>query len=211
MDRDERIKMLLDMQEHPEQFSETALERLLNDTESQELMKATAQLKRAMNNDEFTMSEEDVENDWYDFASAHFAEQKTERSWLKIAATIIGVLFMTGVVFAAIHVIRNNTSIQKTEQKELPVVQQTVSTDTVNTTTIVESEPVIFDNISLDIITKEIAAYYKTEMDLQNEQAKQLRFYFVWKQDDSLQEVVEKLNMFEQVDITIENDKLIVR
>jgi hypothetical protein len=211
MDRDERIKMLLDMQEHPEQFSETALERLLNDTESQELMKATAQLKRAMNNDEFTMSEEDVENDWHDFASAHFAEQKTERSWLKIAATIIGVLFMTGVVFAAIRVIRNNTSIQKTEQKELPVVQQTVSTDTVNTTTIVESEPVIFDNISLDIITKEIAAYYKTEMDLQNEQAKQLRFYFVWKQDDSLQEVVEKLNMFEQVDITIENDKLIVR
>lgn len=211
MDRDERIKMLLDMQEHPEQFSETALERLLNDTESQELMKATAQLKRAMNNDEFTMSEEDVENDWQAFTSSHFSEQRAERSWLKIAATFIGVLFMTGVVFAAIHVIRNNTSIQKTEQKELPVVQQTVSTDTVNTTTIVKSEPVIFDNISLDIITKEIAAYYKTEMDLQNEQAKQLRFYFVWKQDDSLQEVVEKLNMFEQVDITIENDKLIVR
>lgn len=211
MDRDERIKMLLDMQEHPEQFSETELEQLLNDTESQELMEATAQLKRAMKNDKFTMSEEDVENDWQAFTSSHFSEQRAERSWLKIAATFIGVLFMTGVVFAAIHVIRNNTSIQKTEQKELPVVQQTVSTDTVNTTTIVESEPVIFDNISLDIITKEIAAYYKTEMDLQNEQAKQLRFYFVWKQDDSLQEVVEKLNMFEQVDITIENDKLIVR
>ncbi len=48
-------------------------------------------------------------------------------------------------------------------------------------------------------------------MDLQNEQARQLRFYFVWKQDDSLQEVVEKLNMFEHVDIVIENNKLIVR
>lgn len=211
MDRDERIKMLLDMQEHPEQFSETELEQLLNDTESQELMEATAQLKRAMNNDEFTMSEEDVENDWQAFTSSHFSEQRAERSWLKIAATFIGVLFMTGVVFAAIHVIRNNTSIQKTEQKEQPVIQQAVSADTVNITTIVESEPVILDNISLDVIAKEIAAYYNIEMDLQNEQARQLRFYFVWKQDDSLQEVVEKLNMFEHVDIVIENDKLIVR
>ena len=211
MDRDERIKMLLDMQEHPEQFSETELEQLLNDTESQELIEATAQLKRAMKNDKFTMSEEDVENDWQAFTSARFSEQRDERSWLKIAATFIGVLFMTGVVFAAIHVIRNNTSIQKTEQKEQPVIQQAVPADTVNITTIVESEPVILDNISLDVIAKEIAAYYNIEMDLQNEQARQLRFYFVWKQDDSLQEVVEKLNMFEHVDIVIENDKLIVR
>ena len=211
MDRDERIKMLLDMQEHPEQFSETELEQLLNDTESQELIEATAQLKRAMKNDEFTMSEEDVENDWQAFTSARFSEQRDERSWLKIAATFIGVLFMTGVVFAAIHVIRNNTSIQKTEQKEQPVIQQAVPADTVNITTIVESEPVILDNISLDVIAKEIAAYYNIEMDLQNEQARQLRFYFVWKQDDSLQEVVEKLNMFEHVDIVIENSKLIVR
>ncbi len=211
MDRDERIKMLLDMQEHPEQFTETELEQLLNDTESQELMEATAQLKRAMKNDKFTMSEEDVENDWQAFTSSHFSEQRAERSWLKIAATFIGVLFMTGVVFAAIHVIRNNTSIQETEQKEQPVIQQAVPTDTVNITTIVESEPVILDNISLDVIAKEIAAYYNIEMDLQNEQARQLRFYFVWKQDDSLQEVVEKLNMFEHVDIVIENNKLIVR
>ena len=211
MDRDERIKMLLDMQEHPEQFSETELEQLLNDTESQELMEATAQLKRAMKNDKFTMSEEDVENDWQAFTSSHFSEQRAERSWLKIAATFIGVLFMTGVVFAAIHVIRNSTSIQETEQKEQLVIQQAVPTDTVNTTTIVESEPVILDNISLDVIAKEIAAYYNIEMDLQNEQACQLRFYFVWNQNDSLQEVVEKLNMFEHVDIVIENSKLIVR
>ena len=211
MDRDERIKMLLDMQEHPEQFSETELEQLLNDTESQELMEATAQLKRAMKNDKFTMSEEDVENDWQAFTSARFSEQRDERSWLKIAATFIGVLFMTGVVFAAIHVIRNNTSIQETEQKEQLVIQQAVPTDTVNTTTIVESEPVILDNISLDVIAKEIAAYYNIQMDLLNEQACQLRFYFVWNQNDSLQEVVEKLNMFEHVDIVIENNKLIVR
>lgn len=211
MDRDERIKMLLDMQEHPEQFSETELEQLLNDTESQELIEATAQLKRAMKNDEFTMSEEDVENDWQAFASAHFVEQRAERSWLKIAATFIGVLFMTGVVFAAIHVIRNNTSIQKTEQKEQPVIQQAVTTDTIKSDTIVMATPVVFDNVTLDSIAKDIATYHHLDMDLQNEQACLLRFYFVWNQEDGLQEVVEKLNMFEHVNMAVEDGKLIIR
>jgi hypothetical protein len=48
-------------------------------------------------------------------------------------------------------------------------------------------------------------------MDLQNEQASLLRFYFVWNQDDSLQEVIEKLNMFEQVNLAVEDGKLMVR
>ena len=48
-------------------------------------------------------------------------------------------------------------------------------------------------------------------MDLQNEQASQLRFYFVWNQEESLQEVIEKLNMFEQVNLAVEDGKLIVR
>ena len=56
MDRDEKIKMLLDMQDHPERFSDEALEQMLNDAEAHELMKAKANLKCAVINDEFTMS-----------------------------------------------------------------------------------------------------------------------------------------------------------
>ena len=41
--------------------------------------------------------------------------------------------------------------------------------------------------------------------------ASQLRFYFVWNQEESLQEVIEKLNMFEQVNLAVEDGKLIVR
>ena len=63
----------------------------------------------------------------------------------------------------------------------------------------------------LDSIAREIATYHHVGVDLQNEQARQLRFYFVWKQDDSLQEVIEKLNMFEHVDMAVEDGKLIVR
>lgn len=211
MDKDGKIKMLLDMQEHPEQFSEQELEQMLSDAEAQELMEATAQLKRAMKNDEFSISEQEIEDEWQAFAANHLAEQKPQRTWLKIAAMFIGVLFMTGIAFAAIHIIKQNTVAQEMKQVEQPVIQQPVSTGTVNNDTIAQTEPVIFDNVTLDSIAKEIADYHHIEVDLQNELAKQLRFYFVWKQDDDLQEVVEKLNMFDHVDMAIENGKLIVR
>jgi ferric-dicitrate binding protein FerR (iron transport regulator) len=211
MDKYRKIKMLLDMQEHPEQFSEQELEQMLSDAEAQELMEATAQLKRAMKNDEFSISEQEIEDEWQAFAANHLAEQKPQRTWLKIAAMFIGVLFMTGIAFAAIHIIKQNTGAQEMKQVEQPVIQQPVSTATVNNDTIAQTEPVIFDNVTLDSVAKEIADYHHIEVDLQNELAKQLRFYFVWKQDDDLQEVVEKLNMFDHVDMTIENGKLIVR
>lgn len=211
MDKYGKIKMLLDMQEHPEQFSEQELEQMLSDAEAQELMEATAQLKRAMKNDEFSISEQEIEDEWQAFAANHLAEQKPQRTWLKIAAMFIGVLFMTGIAFAAIHIIKQNTVAQEMKQVEQPVIQQPVFTGTVNNDTIAQTEPVIFDNVTLDSIAKEIADYHHIEVDLQNELAKQLRFYFVWKQDDDLQEVVEKLNMFDHVDMTIENGKLIVR
>ncbi len=211
MDKYGKIKMLLDMQEHPEQFSEQELEQMLSDAEAQELMEATAQLKRAMKNDEFSISEQEIEDEWQAFAANHLAEQKPQRTWLKIAAMFIGVLFMTGIAFAAIHIIKENTGAQEIKQVEQPVLQQPVSTGTVNNDTIAQTEPVIFDNVTLDSIAKEIADYHHIEVDLQNELAKQLRFYFVGKQDDDLHEVVEKLNMFDHVDMTIENGKLIVR
>ena len=211
MDRDEKIKMLLDMQDHPEQYSDEALEQMLNDAEAQELMEATAQLKRAIINDEFTISEQDVVDEWKEFASKHFARQKPQYNWLKMAAMFIGILFVSGIAFAAIHMIRHNTGIQEPQPKEQTVRQQAVLADNVQSDTAVLAEPVVFENVSLDSIAKGIAAWYHMDMDLQNEQACQLRFHFIWKPNDSLQEVIEKLNMFEHVDMAIEDGKLIVR
>ena len=45
MERDEKIQLLLDMQEHPEQFSEQELQAMLDDPEVRELMEATADEK----------------------------------------------------------------------------------------------------------------------------------------------------------------------
>ena len=48
-------------------------------------------------------------------------------------------------------------------------------------------------------------------MEIKNEAARHLRFHFVWKREDSLSRVVEKLNSFEAVNIGMEDKTLVVK
>ena len=193
MELNEKIQMLLDMQEHPENYSEQTLETMLKDPEVRELMEAAAQLKQAMTWENESKNTANVDAEWHRFSKTHYNESKPRRGWLKVAATFISVLFITGMAFATIHIVRNVVE----KDTKAPVL--------------VMATPVVFDNVTLDSIAKDIAAYHHIGMDLQNGQAKQLRFYFVWKRNDSLQEVVEKLNMFEHVNMAVEDGKLIIR
>ena len=137
------------------------------------------------------------------------------RRWLRVAAMFIGVLMISGITIAAVHLVRNAVGVDtKAPTQETPITdshQSALPIDTIKSDTITKAESVVFDNVTLDSIAKDIAAYHHLDMYLQNEQAKQLRVYFVWKQEDNLQEVIEKLNMFEHVNMTVENDKLMVR
>lgn len=211
----EKIQMLLDMQEHPENYSEQTLETMLKDPEVREIMEATAQLKQAMIWENAGKNTANIDAEWQRFSKTHYTENKSRRGWLKVAATFIGVLFITGMAFATIHIVRNvvekdtKALVQETEISDSH--QPVISADTIKSDTIVMATPVVFDNVTLDSIAKDIAAYHHIGMDLQNDQAKQLRFYFVWKRNDSLQEVVEKLNMFEHVNMAVEDGKLIIR
>ena len=215
MEKNEKIQLLLDMQEHPENYSEQALETMLEDPEVRELMEAAAQLKQAMTWENESKNTANVDAEWQRFSKTHYNESKPRRGWLKVAATFISVLFITGMAFATIHIVRNvvekdtKAPVQKTEISDFH--QPVISADTIKSDTIVMATPVVFDNVTLDSIAKDIAAYHHIGMDLQNDQAKQLRFYFVWRRNDSLQEVVEKLNMFEHVNMAVEDGKLIIR
>ena len=132
----------------------------------------------------------------------------------KVAASFIGVLLASGIAFAAIQVVRNiNTSKSQqptTEQitdikpvTSLPI--ETVKADTITT------ESYVFNNVPLDSMITAIAAAYGVQVEFENEAARQLRFHFVWKREDSLDRVVEKLNTFEAVNIGMEDNKLVVR
>ena len=132
----------------------------------------------------------------------------------KIAASFIGLLLASGIAFAAIQVVRNIS----TPKPQLPSTEQVIDAkpvtslpaDTVKTDTI-PTEPYVFNNVPLDSMLTAIAVAHNMQVEFKNDAARQLRFHFVWKREDSLSRVVEKLNTFEAVNIGMEDNKLVVR
>ena len=237
MTDEQRIEWLLELQEHPEQLTDEQLQQILADDEMRQLVQQLGIAKRAFKHDALKNDTPDVDAEWEKFAASHSEEleildegerlrvgdgtsgiyKPRLRAYLaprKIAASFIGVLLASGIAFAAIQVVRNIS----TPKPQLPSTEQVIDTkpvtslpaDTVKTDTI-PTEPYVFNNVPLDSILTAIAAAHGVQVEFENEAARQLRFHFVWKREDSLDRVVEKLNTFEAVNIGMEDNKLVVR
>ena len=203
-----KTDLLFQMMEQPHAYTDQQWQDILSDEECRELYTLMAKTQRVFDTQK-EIDDETIDVEWKRLSTS------SSRRWLRVAAMFIGVLMISGITIAAVHLVRNAVGVDtKAPTQGTPITdshQSALPIDTFKSDTIVKAETVVFDNVTLDSIAKDIAAYHHLEMDLQNEQTKQLRFYFVWKQEDNLQEVIEKLNMFEHVNMTVENDKLIVR
>ena len=196
--------------------------------ENQELLALTKQafVKREVEKESVPVDEE-----WEKFATEHAEElealEKDEPRTAtitrlmgilpyKVAASIIGILFTAGVAFAAIHIVRHFVGEDvksPTQEVQIPNSSQpspALSADTVKTDTTANAKPIVFDNVALDKMLPQIAAYYNKEVEFKNTDARQLRFYFVWKQDETLDVVLHRLNLFESITVELKSDKIVV-
>ena len=226
MTEEQHIEWLLELQEHPEQLTDEQLRQILADDEMRQLVQQLGFAKRAFKHDALKNDTPDVEGEWEKFAASHSEElaildegeyKPRLRAYLaprKIAASFIGVLLASGIAFAAIQVVRNIS----TPKPQQPTTEQTTDinpvapmpADTVQSDTI-PVEPYVFNNVPLDSMLTAIAAAHRVQVEFENDAARGLRFHFVWKREDSLSRVVEKLNTFEAVNIGIEDKTLVVR
>ena len=189
---DHNKQLYRDMQEAPDKYSDQEIEAMMDDLDQVP----------------------DADEAWQQFAQQHISSVRPMHTWRKVAAMVIGILTLSGIAIAAVHIVQHYQKPEAPQVAETTAVNSQLSTPNSQlemSDTIVKSRPVVFDNVTLDSIAKDIAAYHHLDMDLQNEQTSQFRFYFVWDKEDRLQEVIEKLNMFEQVNLAVEDGKLIVR
>ena len=196
--------------------------------ENQELLALTKQafVKREVEKESVPVDEE-----WEKFAAEHADEldalEKDEPRTAtitrlmgilpyKVAASIIGILFTAGVAFAATHILRPLVGEDvKSPTQEVRISNSSqpspaLPTDTIKTDTTTSTKPIVFDNVALDKMLPQIAAYYNKEVEFQNEDARQFRFYFVWKQDETLDVVLHRLNLFESITVELKSDKIVV-
>ena len=245
MKQQERIRLLLSMQEHPENYTDEQITRMLaDDPELAELMEQLAMTKRAFVKQEADKEDIPMDELWNQFAIEHSEEidaldtRKEEfihhpvpgsplrkvlfgaKLQSRAAAVFIGTILAAGIAFAAIHIVKVTSTpkaqVSQTEHPVSPIPAKEVEKDTVRMDSTIKAtptvvlEPVVFDNIRLDEILPQIADYYHVEISFKKEEARELRFYFVWKREDGLEHTIEKLNRFESLSLRLDGNIIIV-
>ena len=206
MEQNDKIRLLLDMHEHPESYTDEQLASMLDD----EMLERLATAKRAMTD----IPEPDVDAEWQRFEQEHFTPAHNRR-WLKVAAMIAGVLMLSAFTYAAIQAVRaHQPEIQQplTEQVEKTdaLVATSSPTEAAGIDSVSTGQPVTFDNVALETIVGDIAARHQMQVEFRNEDARALRFYFVWQPDEDLDAALERLNLFESVNISKEGNTIVV-
>ena len=215
----ENIRQLLEMLDHPEAYTEQEIHDIINrDEDTRETYRLMVEAKRSSRNrqDETPV---DVDAAWQRFHQRLQPKQRG-RGWMKIAASFIGVLLVSGIAFAAIHIVRHYvggdvpTPPQETEvavPHQQVALDDTVKVETTDTIAPKATmEPVVFDNVPLEEMLPKIAAHYEATVTFANEKARQLRFRFVWNPQQDIGQVVSDLNQFESMTVTLVDNQITV-
>lgn len=190
--KEDKIEQMLRAMEHPEEFTDEELETLFQDQEVRDCYEAALKAEQAF------------------AARRQQPEQQTKvvamspRLWFRVAAAFIGLVMLSSIVYAIIIGTSAKTSPkeQVMNQPTKPLTEQVVSLPADTTLT--------FENTELDSIVNRIASHYHVDVDFRNVTASHLRLYTKWSPSEPLEQVVERLNAFEKVDIKIENHTLTI-
>ena len=207
----ENIRQLLEMLDNPDAYTEQEIQDIINrDEDTRETYRLMVEAKRSSRHRQ-DKKPVDVDAAWQRF-NQKLQPKQQGFGWIKIAASFIGVLLVSGIAFAAIHIVRQyqkqeTLKTEVTENVTKPATTAPADTLTKDTVTM---QPIIYDNIPLEKMLPEIAAHYDTEVIFANDEVRQLRFRFVWNPQQGIKQVVTDLNQFERLTVTLKDNQLIV-
>ena len=207
----ENIRQLLEMLDTPDAYTEQQIQDIINrDEDTRETYRLMVEAKRSSRHRQ-DKKPVDVDAAWQSF-NQKLQPKQQGFGWMKIAASFIGVLLVSGIAFAAIHIVRQH---QKQEAPQYEITENAKATITAlpadtlasDTTTM---QPVIYDNIPLEKMLPEIAAHYNVEVTFANEEVRGLRFRFVWNPQQGIDQVISDLNQFERLTVTRKDNQITV-
>ena len=201
-----KTDLLFQMMEHPHAYTDQQWQEILMDEECRELYTLMAKTKSAFDSQK-EIDDKTIDAEWKKLTLS------SRRNWLRVAAMFIGILMLSGIALAAIHISRHVYGNHDAGELQSPTQetrisnsnQQTVEADSIST------EPKLYDNVPLGEIFQDISNHYNVKVVYQNDDAPRLRLFYRWKPEYTLEKVVEMLNNFEWIQIQAENDTLFIK
>ena len=240
--------MLLDLLEHPEKYSETQKDELLGDEEVNELYQQLIETRQSLDfaKSKEGMKMPSIDAEWEKLKDEmklkekkQLKEEKQQKEkmnqnseiqqtaklfplWspMRKVAAVAAVLVVSGITFAAIHLVtrshqasdKHNTelvasrkdSIQQVSAPQKSNIEE--KTDSVSLAQL----PLVYENAELQNILTPIAGHFHLQVTYQNESARHIRLFLQLEKNMSLDDIIELMNHFEKVNIRHEGQTLIV-
>ena len=240
--------MLLDLLEHPEKYSETQKDELLGDEEVNELYQQLVETRQSLDftkskekmkmpsidaeweklKDEMKLKDEiklKEEKQQEDEMKQHAETQQTAKQlplWspMRKVAAVAAVLVVSGITFAAIHLVtrshqasdKNNTELvasRKDSIQQVSAPQKSNIEEKTDSASLAQL-PLVYENAELQNILTPIAGHFHLQVTYQNESARHIRLFLQLEKNMSLDDIIELMNHFEKVNIRHEGQTLIV-
>lgn len=239
--------MLLDLLEHPEKYSETQKDELLGDEEVNELYQQLIETRQSLDfakskegmkmpsidaeweklKDEMKLKEKQLkeEKQQKEEMSQDAETQQTAKSFplwspMRKVAAVAAVLVVSGITFAAIHLVtrshqpsdKNNTELvssRKDSIQQVSALQKSNIEEKTDSASLAQL-PLVYENAELQNILTPIAGHFHLQVTYQNESARHIRLFLQLEKNMSLDDIIELMNHFEKVNIRHEGQTLIV-
>ena len=222
----DKFEKILDMIDHQEKYTDDEIREILRDEECRKLYQTMQEVDSTLLKHQAT--EADVDEAWEKFSEEHHLEESAKMipmqpasrfSWRKIAASVAGFILVSGIAFAAIHtyIRKSREPMPIVENAEQGAMDDSVKNDTAQVAmpSAVKAEKSAihktFENVAFGKMMAEIAAYYDLQVKFISDEAKSLRLYYEWDSHTKIEDVIKELNQFENVDIALQGNEIIVK
>lgn len=225
----DKYDLVLDIIAHPEKYSPEQLEKFMRDPETKSIYDTVSLISSSTNSKHF-LTPEEVRSEWCRFESRvndseeSFEYEDTDNRpvsrprvlyFFRSRAAAVSVVALTSLAAVAIgfgvkYVLGDKShtplvsAMSTRENVSKSVDESTTSTGNVSVDSIaIYSRPVVFENESLEALLLRITSAYGAKLVIAPSKAS-LRVYFKWNPAEPLEDVVDRLNRFEQIDITVD-------
>ena len=203
-----KTDLLLQMMEQPHQYTAEEWQEILADDECRELYTLMSMTQSAVDaaRVDKEVTDEMIDGEWQRLSSVQSSFQLR-----KFAAMFVGILMLSGIAFAAIHIISHSNSHKEKDTIAVSDASPLTRQSPLPQDTIAAPQPKLYENVPLGDIFEELSGYYNVKVVYQNEDAPRLRLFYQWRPEYTLEKVVEMLNNFEWIQIQTENDTLFIK
>ena len=215
----DKFEKILDIIDHQEKYSDEEIREILQDEECRKLYQTMVEVDSAFESPSPIIN---VDEEWEKFSQEHQLQEKATHpitSWRKLAASIAGFVLISAIAFAAIHTYIKRS--QEPTQVTADTHPEAIKSDSAKQVAAKDSlthpkpeKPVIhktFENVAFEKMLSEIASYYDLQVKFENNEDKTLRLYYEWNSHSSIENIVKELNQFENVNIELQQNELIVK